>query len=85
MQVTLITGIAASVLTGFSMLPQLVKVIKEKKSDDISYVMLVVLLIGLALWSIYGAMKKDWIIFISNSFSFLVNLTLLVLSIRYKK
>ena len=85
MQVTLVTGIAASVLTGISMLPQLVKVIKEKKADDISYVMLVVLLIGLALWSIYGAMKKDWIILISNSFSFLVNLTLLVLSIRYKK
>jgi MtN3 and saliva related transmembrane protein len=85
MQATLVTGIAASVLTGVSMLPQLIKVIREKKADDISYVMLIVLLAGLALWSIYGGLKKDWIIVISNSFSFSVNLSLLMLSIHYKK
>lgn len=85
MQATLLTGIAASILTGISMLPQLIKVIREKKADDISYVMLIVLLAGLGLWSAYGAMKKDWVIVISNSFSFIVNLTLLFLSMHYKK
>lgn len=85
MQVILLTGIGASVLTGISMLPQLVKVIKEKKADDISYMMLVVLLTGLALWSTYGILKKDWIILISNSFSFTVNLALLFISRHYKK
>lgn len=84
MQVTLIIGIAASIFTGISMLPQLIKVIKEKKADDISYVMLVVLLAGLGLWSYYGILKQDWIIVISNAFSFLVNLILLLLSVHYK-
>jgi MtN3 and saliva related transmembrane protein len=85
MQIPLLIGIAASVLTGISMLPQLIKVIKDKKADDISYVMLIVLLAGLGLWSAYGVLKKDWIIVISNSFSFMVNLALLFLSIYYKK
>ncbi len=85
MQTTLLIGIVASVFTGISMLPQLIKVIKEKKADDISYTMLLVLLVGLAFWSVYGILKKDWILLTSNAFSFVVNLILLLLSIRYKK
>jgi MtN3 and saliva related transmembrane protein len=84
MQPTLLIGIAASVFTGISMLPQLIKVIKEKKADTISYGMLIVLMVGLGLFCWYGTLKKDWIIVVSNSFSFSVNLTLLFLSIRYK-
>ena len=47
-------GIAAGVLTSVSMLPQLIKIIKEKKAGDVSVVMLLVLIGGLALWAFYG-------------------------------
>lgn len=85
MQASLLIGIAASVFTGISMLPQLIKMVKEKKADDISYGMLIVLMIGLGLFCWYGTLKKDWIIVASNSFSLAVNLSVLILSIRYKK
>ena len=39
-------GIAAGVLTSVSMLPQLIKIIKEKKAGDVSVVMLLVLIGG---------------------------------------
>lgn len=43
-------GIGASILTSTSLVPQLVKLIKEKKADDVSLGMLVVLWAGLGLW-----------------------------------
>jgi len=79
-----IIGIAAGVLTSTSMVPQLVKLVKEKKADGISPVMLIVLIAGLALWATYGIIKKDWPIIITNAFAFLLNLVLLILRQLYK-
>jgi len=80
-----IIGIAASVLTGVSMLPQLFKMLKEKKAEVISVLTLAVLCCGLLLWVCYGFFKDDWIIIISNGFSLLVNLIIIILSLKYKK
>jgi MtN3 and saliva related transmembrane protein len=82
---TLYIGIAAGVCTSISMLPQLVKIIKTKKADDISYGMVVVLLVGVAAWIWYGVLRSDYPIIITNSFSLLVNFLVLVFSLRYKK
>ncbi len=79
-----IIGILASICTGMSMVPQLIKLIKEKKPGDISIYMLVVLFAGVGCWIAYGIMKSDWIIIISNSFSFIINLVLTALTIKYK-
>jgi MtN3 and saliva related transmembrane protein len=57
-QQTVIIGIIAGVLTGVSLLPQLVKIIKKKKADGISYSLLPVLLAGLAGWICYIIFKK---------------------------
>ena len=78
-------GIAAGVCTSISMLPQLVKIIKTKKADDISYGMVVVLLVGVAAWIWYGVLRSDYPIIVTNSFSLLVNLLVLVFSLKYKK
>jgi len=45
-----IIGIAASACTAASLIPQLAKVLKEKKAENVSLVMLVVLFVGLGLW-----------------------------------
>ncbi|MEP6597215.1 MAG: SemiSWEET family transporter [Ginsengibacter sp.] len=49
-----IVGFIAGIFTGISLLPQLFKIIKEKETEDISMWMLLILLAGLALWTIYG-------------------------------
>ena len=76
-------GIAAGIMTAVSMLPQLIKIIKEKKADDVSVLMLLVLIIGLGLWVVYGFLRDDWPLIITNSFSFLLNLVVLTLRIRF--
>ncbi len=85
MNTTTIVGIVATICTGVWMVPQLTKLIKEKKADGISVFMLLVLFIGVGCWVAYGILKKDWIIIISNSFSFIVNMVLTILTIRFKK
>jgi MtN3 and saliva related transmembrane protein len=78
-------GIIAGVLTGVSMLPQLVKIIKEKDGRTISVGMLLILISGLSMWVWYGFLKGDAPIIVTNSFSILVNLVILSLKFVYKR
>lgn len=80
-----IVGIAAGVFTSVSLLPQLIKMIKTKKAEDISLFYLIMLLTGLGLWITYGFMREDKPIIFTNIFSFLINLTLIILGVRYKR
>lgn len=77
-------GIAAGILTSTALLPQLIKIIREKKADDISYFMLIILMCGLMCWIWYGILRDDLPIMITNSFSLAVNLAVLFFTIRYK-
>lgn len=81
----ILIGIAAGTLTSLSMLPQLIKVIKEKDVQAISPVMILVLLAGVSLWIVYGIMKSEWPIILSNAFSVLVNATLLIYYFIFKE
>lgn len=81
---TEIIGIAAAVITGISMIPQLVKIIKQKKAENVSMGMSVVLICGLALWLWYGVKKHDAPIIATNSFSILTNLLMIYFGIKYK-
>lgn len=78
-------GLAAGICTGVSLLPQLFKIMKEKNADGISAGMLGVLMAGLALWVWYGCLKSDWPIIITNAFSLLVNITIMILLLVYRK
>lgn len=85
MEFITVIGIGASALTASSLVPQLAKIVRERRADNVSLAMLVVLLSGLALWIYYGILKEDVIIIVSNAFAFAVNLLTLVLTIYYKK
>ena len=78
-------GIAAGICTAISLLPQIIKVVKEKKTQDISLFYLFVLLAGLGLWTYYGVRKDDMPIIVTNSFSMLLNITMIVLGVMYKQ
>ncbi|SHF40553.1 SemiSWEET transporter [Chryseobacterium takakiae] len=80
-----ILGIVAGILTSVSMIPQLVKVIKEKNAEDLSFVMILVLISGLSLWVWYGFLKDELPIILSNAFAVIVNIILLICCMIYKK
>lgn len=80
-----VIGIAAGICTAISLLPQLIKLIRTKKADDISLFYLIILLVGLGLWTWYGVLRDDVPIVATNSFSILVNLVVIILGVRYKR
>jgi|KBSSwiS6_1023812.scaffolds.fasta_scaffold19185_2 Uncharacterized conserved protein len=82
---TQIIGLSAGVCTACSLLPQVVKTLKEKKAEDVSLAMLLVLQAGLILWIVYGFKRSDLPIIATNCFSLLVNITMVILRIKYKK
>jgi MtN3 and saliva related transmembrane protein len=77
-------GIIAGILTSVSLIPQLVKIIREKKAQNISYLMLIVLVTGLGCWVWYGILREDMPIIITNGFSVLVNCAVIFFTIKYK-
>jgi len=77
-------GITAGALTACSLIPPLVRLIRDKKPDRVPIGMLLVLLAGLCLWVYYGVLKRDWPLIITNSFSLLQNITMITLRFKYK-
>lgn len=82
---TNILGIVAGILTSVAMLPQLIKVLKEKNVEDISWLMSAILITGLSLWVWFGILKEEWSIILSNGFAVLVNVVLLVFLFKYRE
>ncbi|TDS12023.1 MtN3 and saliva related transmembrane protein [Maribacter caenipelagi] len=80
-----IIGILAGVFTTVAAVPQIFRAWKTKKVDDVSPKMFLVLTIGVLLWTLYGIMKQDAPIIITNGISTLLNITMLVLILKFKK
>lgn len=76
-------GIGAGILTSASMLPQLIKTFKEKKAENLSLVMILILLSGIGGWIWYGILRNDLPIIFTNSFSLILNVILLFFRFKY--
>ena len=83
MDTTQIVGITAGILTASSLLPQVVKTMKEKKAAEVSKGMLLTLMTGVALWIVYGFLRDDMPIIVTNCFSLSVNILMMTLRIKY--
>lgn len=80
-----IIGILATVFAVSSSIPQIIKALKTRKTDDVSIWLVVVLIIGLGLWVIYGIGINDLLISIANSIAVSINTCLLFLKIKYSR
>lgn len=80
-----ILGLVAGGITSVAMLPQLIKVLKNKDVEDLSLLMILFLIIGLSLWVWYGFIKDELPIILSNAFAVLVNVLLLIAYFMYRK
>jgi MtN3 and saliva related transmembrane protein len=82
---TEIVGLIAGICTSISLLPQLFKLLKHKKAEDISIFYLALLFVGLAMWIWYGILREDTPILVTNGFSLIINGIIIVLGVKYKK
>ena len=78
-----ILGSSAAILTMFSFVPQISKVIKTKSAKDVSLFTLLQLSLGVSLWIIYGINLRNSIIIISNGVTLITLIILLFLYFNY--
>lgn len=79
-----IVGFTAAVLTTVAYLPQTLKTIKTKKTDDISLGMYLLMLTGVVAWLVYGIKLNSYPMMMANSITLSLVIIILVLKIRYK-
>jgi MtN3 and saliva related transmembrane protein len=80
-----IVGLMAAILTSMGFIPQIIKGFRTRRMDDVSREMLVVLMLGMSLWFLYGLHLKNNIIVGANLFAFSSLLLTFMLKMRYSK
>ena len=80
---TLIASIAA-VCTTIAFLPQTIKTIKTKHTQDLSLGMYTIFAIGVFLWFLYGLLVKALPIILANGITLIFSVIIIILIIKYK-
>ena len=78
-------GYLAAILTTAAFLPQLIKTLKTKKADDVSLITLIMFIVGVLLWIIYGYKISSIPILLANVITFVLNFLILISKIYYSK
>ena len=80
-----IFGYLAAILTTAAFLPQLIKTLKTKKANDVSLTTLVMFIIGVLSWIIYGYNISSKPILIANLITLILNLLILISKVYFSK
>ena len=78
-----IIGLVAATCTTISFVPQAIRVIKTKRTTDLSLAMYSILVTGVFLGLVYGVLIKDLPLIIANVVTLLFTSTILILKIKY--
>lgn len=79
-----VLGLVAGMCTSAASVPQIVTTIKNKKAQDVSPFMFIILLTGNALWVYYGFDKSDLPIIATNILAVALDITMLILKSKYQ-
>lgn len=78
-------GFFGGLLTAGAMVPQLIKMIRTKSVEDISWTMVGMTLTGNTLWTIYGSIQIDPMIITFASLSSVINISVLTFKYMHRK
>lgn len=76
-------GVVAALLTSFAFVPQVRKMWRRKSAKDVSHITMFQLMIGCALWLVYGISRRDPVIIGANFVGIAILIAGLVLYYRY--
>ena len=79
-----IIGFTGCALIIISLLPQLITIIINKSSKNVSILMYLILLIAQVLWAIYGRLKNDLQVFLTNLIAGIITIIIIIVSIYFK-
>jgi len=74
-------GALATIASTVSFTPQAWKIIKSRRTEDISTRMYLVTVIGFTLWTIYGVILMQWPLIVTNSICLMLSGFILVMKL----
>jgi MtN3 and saliva related transmembrane protein len=77
-----LTGLVAACLTTFAFLPQAVQTWRSRSTAGLSLPMLLVMLVGIALWTVYGVGTGQLPVILANGVTLCLVAVLLALKLR---
>ena len=77
-------GLAAGAITTAAGIPQVVRAYRTRHTRDISIWQPVLLIVGMALWLIYGFALGDMPLIVANAFSIVCYGALIIMKIRFR-
>ena len=80
-----IIGMSAAILTTLAFVPQVLKVIKLKKTDGLSLNTYIIFTLGIGLWFVYGFFKNSLSMVLGNGITLILSMIILVYIVREKK
>lgn len=81
--ITLVLGMVAGFLTTASFVPQVWRTWRTRSAEDISYGMLLLFLVGLALWLVYGILLTSIPIILANAVTIALVIMLITMKSHY--
>ncbi len=83
MDIADLIGFMAAVICSISMTPQVIKIYRTKKTEDLSLVAFSVLATGLSLWLVYGLLIHSIPIVAGNAIGVTFTLYIIIVKIRH--
>ena len=80
-----VIGILAGILILSGWVPQIIKVHKTKKLDDVSSYLMILIFAGAALWLVYGLALDDVYIIGVNVAAMFLTMTVLSMKLKYER
>jgi MtN3 and saliva related transmembrane protein len=84
MNIIVVIGYIAAVLTTVSFIPQAIKTIRTKNTQGISMVMYLMFSVGVFCWLIYGIATNNMPVTLANGVTLCFALVILFYKFRYK-
>ena len=84
---TLLDGIGytAAVMSTISFLPQVIKIWRSKKADDVSIPAFIAFFLGVLCWLLFGILSHSRPMIVANSITLVLAAAVLVLAWKYRK
>lgn len=83
MDLAQLMGFAAATCTTVAFLPQVIKIWRTRRAEDISLAMYAIFSTGLALWLTYGLMIRAWPVVAANAVTLALALFIVVMKLRF--
>ncbi|KTD06683.1 MtN3/saliva family protein [Legionella gratiana] len=83
MSIVMLSGVVAFITSFIGLLPQIVKSLKTRSTQDLSMVMLINYLVCSLAWIIYGSSTNSFFVISSNIVGLVISLLLILLKKHY--